>query len=148
MIAVCLGCSLGLVIGLGSPSSSDRDVEVIHSANLADTSFFEQAPSDQVDSFRGLSTDEQFYVYTQGLRREPPTLYLAHPFGEEGGRVVGLLQKNISSAEDDITVWGLLLVFEQMHRLKTYDTADARDLMHSLEFRVKSMHEGPLKRDA
>jgi hypothetical protein len=111
-------------------------------------SFFETPPTDQIDTFRALSNEEKWQVYARGLRREPPTIYLATPFAEEGIRVVDLLKQELSSAKDNATIWRLLIVFEKMHNLRTYDTEIDKDLLRLVDARVQHMHEGPLKEDA
>lgn len=71
----------------------------------------------------------QYDVYLCGNQViHPPTMY-ADLFARKGEKAVGFLKTKLSQATDDPTIRDIILVFNQMHRQKTYAVAHDRELM-------------------
>ncbi|MGH6755568.1 MAG: hypothetical protein ACREDP_25765, partial [Bradyrhizobium sp.] len=94
------------------------------------TTFFSKPTTMQMAEFRSLDIDSQYAVFICGnQRREPPSIYLATPFAQEGKSVVGFLKAKLLAARGDLTITDILLVFEEMSRAQTYNVGGDDDLM-------------------
>jgi len=104
--------------------------------------FFGEPVGTRVERLRGYDLPDQYGIFRYGMdRREPPDAELADPIAERGNTAVPFLLEQLAGTPDDKTVDDVLLVFEAMARLKTYDVHGDMDLMSTLTSRVSGMKD-------
>jgi hypothetical protein len=92
------------------------------SGKSLEQSFFEKRPHDRVERLRRYSLEEQYRIFRYGNDRiGPPIMELAKPLAERGDTAIPFLYAQLRRAADDQTLRDILLVFETMTRLRTYD---------------------------
>lgn len=112
---------------------------VIEDSPIADCSgfnktFFSKPTTVQLIEFAALDIETQYAIYICGSQfREPPSIYLAAPFGKQGVVVVGFLKEKLKVARGDLTIHDIILVFDQMNRQDTYDVVGDLDLTRVIE---------------
>lgn len=100
-------------------------------------SFFEKPPHDRVERLRQYSLEEQYRIFRYGNDRiEPPIMELAKPLAERGEAAIPFLHSQLRRAADDQTLRDILLLFETMTRLRTYDVKSNGPLMTDLRSKV------------
>jgi hypothetical protein len=72
---------------------------------------------------------------------EPPLLGLAKPIAERGAAAIPFLLKQLNAKSDDTTVRDLLLIFQEMMSLKSYDVKGDTVLMSTWDTRVAAMKD-------
>jgi hypothetical protein len=120
------------------------------SANLACDSryqwFFLKPVGTRLERFRRYDLPDQYRIFRYGVdKREPPNVELAVPIAERGKTVVPFLLEQLAGKPDDKTVNDVLLIFEAMARLHTYNVHDDPNLLATLAAKATEMTAGPLK---
>ena len=78
-------------------------------------------------------------------KREPPNVELADPIAERGKMAVPFLMEQLIGKPDNGMVNDVLLIFEAMARLHTYNVRADQSVTTTLTARVAEMKEGLLK---
>src|SRR5262245_31771868 len=130
----CAG--FGTLLLVSSCTPANEDSAHLDCSGLSKT-FFQKPASVRMNEFGTLDVERQYAVFICGNQfMEPPTIELAGPFAKEGQAVVGFLKAKLAAARGDLTIRDILLVFEEMSKLKTYDVAADSDLMKVIELAV------------
>jgi len=109
--------------------------------NQMERDFFRQSATTRLQRFRRYPLSDQYKIFRYGMRREPPEWHLADPIAEHGETAISFLREQFNGATDDGSVDGILLIFEAMARLKTYNVRGDVALMNLLASRVSTMKE-------
>jgi hypothetical protein len=97
-------------------------------------------PATRIDRVRQYSLEDQYRIFRYGNDVvEPPLLGLAEPIAERGAKAIPFLLKQLNSEPDDTTVRDLLLIFQEMTSLKSYDVKGDSVLMSTLDTRVAAI---------
>lgn len=103
--------------------------------------FFKQL-ANRVERSRQLTLEQQYRVFRYGNDViHPPLMDLADPIAERGASAVPFLIEQLKKDETDVGVRDILLIFNRMVRLKTYDVKSDRPLMSTLTARVENMKD-------
>jgi hypothetical protein len=114
------------------------------SGKSLEQSFFDKSPHDRVERLRRYSLEEQYRIFRYGNDRiEPPIMELAKPLAERGETAIPFLHAQLRRAADDQTLRDILLVFETMIRLRTYDLKSNGPLMADLRSKVSDLKNRP-----
>ena len=112
-------------------------------------SFFSEPVGTRVDRLRRYALPDQYRIFRYGMdRREPRDSELADPIAERGKMVVPFLLEQLDQTPDDKTVDDVLILFEAMSRLKTYDVRRDLTLTTTLSSKVSSMTHESWKAEA
>ena len=112
-------------------------------------SFFREPVRTRVERFRRYSLPDQYKLFRYGMDRiEPPFHELADPIAEKGDRVVPFLLEQLEGTPEDQTVRDILVIFEAMARLKTFDVSRDAPLMTTLTAKVSEMKDEQRKASA
>jgi hypothetical protein len=105
--------------------------------------FFSKNPAaTRVDRLRQYSLEDQYRLFRYGNDRfEPPLTGLARPIAERGSSAIPFLLEKLKQQADDITVRDVLLVFETMGSIKSYDVKSDAVVMGALRSRVSTMND-------
>lgn len=104
--------------------------------------FFWQPPEVQKSKFLEYDLETQYALFICGNQViHPPTIYLAEPFARQGPKLVSFLEGKLTTAGDDLTIRDIILVFEEMHRQRTYNVYRDDRLMQLMATRVKGMKD-------
>jgi hypothetical protein len=79
---------------------------------------------------------------------EPPVFELADPIAEKGEMVMPFLLEQLSGTPEDKTVDDIIVIFEAMARLKTYNVSRDVALMTKLTSKVSEMKDEHWKASA
>lgn len=86
--------------------------------------------------------DIQYRIYIYGSQEiEPPVIGLAWQLAWEGGRIVQPLEAKLESADDDLTIRDIILVFRVMNDLRTYNVAGDKSLMEKLREKATAIKD-------
>ncbi len=97
-------------------------------------------PASRIDRVRQYSLEDQYRIFRYGNDVvEPPLFGLAEPIAERGATAIPFLQKQLTAKPDDTTVRDLLLIFQEMTSLKSYDVKGDSVLMSTLDTRVAAI---------
>jgi len=119
-----------------------RQVGTFSCSDLTDVIYGEKSLQYRGNDFSNYDIDKQYAIYICGNQFvHPPMLYLAELFAKEGNKVVGYLKLKLLDANDDLTIRDLVLVFNEMSRLKSYDVANDDELMHLVSQKVEGMKD-------
>lgn len=125
-------CAVMLMLASGC-APADEDAPSLDCSTLSRT-FFRKSTKQQIADFDKLDVESQYAAFICGNQeREPPAIYLAKAFANEGGAVVGFLKAKLATARGDLTIHDIVLVFQHMSRGKTYKVAGDIELMKVLE---------------
>jgi hypothetical protein len=109
--------------------------------------FFEKPASTRIERLRNYSLADQYRLFRYGNDRfEPPLIGLARPIAERGKDAVPFLLKELDTSTDDVAVRDILLVFETMMSIQSYDVRSDSALMARLRSRVQSMKDAGWQR--
>ena len=104
--------------------------------------FFRQSPGDRIARFRQYSLGDQYKIFRYGMdKKEPPFMDLANPIAERGEEAVPFLLGQLNTHPDDLTTRDILLIFESMAQLKTYEVKSDALLMKTVTSRVSEMKD-------
>lgn len=107
----------------------------------SDIDYFRMLPSEQIRQFTSHRLEEQYHLYLVGNQIiEPPAIYLAKPFAEQGPVIVPFLKTKLIAAKEEISIRDISLIFRTMAELKLYDFSTDHELMHLLDERSGNMH--------
>ena len=102
--------------------------------------FFKEPLGDRVERARQLPLAEQYKVFRYSNDViHPPLMDMADPIAERGAAAVPFLLSELKNSHDDIAVRDILLIFERMARLKTYDVKSDQDVMQTFNSRIPRM---------
>lgn len=119
-----------------------RQVGAYSCSDLIDEIYGKKSLQYRENDFSNYDIDMQYAVYICGMQFiHPPMMYLAGLFAKEGNKAVGFLKTKLMEANDDLTIRDLILVFNRMSWLKTYDVANDDELMHLISDRVGGMKD-------
>jgi hypothetical protein len=105
-------------------------------------SFFHKPPADRVERLRRYSLEEQYRIFRYGNDfKEPPAMELAGPIAERGAEAVPFLVNKLNVDEGDIAVRDILLIFERMESLGSYNLKADASLMSLLTSKVSEMKD-------
>ena len=105
-------------------------------------SFFREPVGTRVERFRRYDLRDQYKIFRFGLdRREPPNFELADPIAEKGEMVVPFLLEQLKGTPEDQTVDDIIVIFEAMARLKTYNVSRDAELMATLTSKVSEIKD-------
>ena len=110
-------------------------------------SFFRE-PARRVERFRRYALPEQYKIFRYGMTREPPDFELTEPIAEHGSVAVPFFLEQLNGTPDDETVKDVLLIFEAMARLKTYDVRGDAAVMTTLTSKASTMKDKFWKAEA
>jgi len=97
-------------------------------------------PATRIDRVRQYSLEDQYRIFRYGNDVvEPPLFGLAEPIAERGATAIPFLQKQLNAEPDDTTVRDLLLIFQEMTSLKSYDVKGDSVLMSTLDTRAAAI---------
>ena len=104
--------------------------------------FFKNPPATRVERMGQYSLDDQYRIFRYGSDKfEPPIMGLARPIAEKGKTVIPFLLGKLSPQPDDVTVRDVLVVFETMSAIKSYDVKSDRVVMDALRSSVSAMKD-------
>ncbi|WP_035353593.1 hypothetical protein [Edaphobacter aggregans] len=104
--------------------------------------FFGKPPADRVERLRQYSLDDQYKIFRYGNDvKEPPTMELAVPIAERGASAVPFLVGHLRAATDDIAVRDILLIFERMDAIGSYNVKADTALMGLLGSKISGMKD-------
>jgi hypothetical protein len=104
--------------------------------------FFKQPLETRVERSRQLSLEEQYKVFRYGNDVvHPPLMDLADPIAERGRAAVAFLLSQLDGDHRDTATRDILLVFERMAFLKSYDVKADQVVMKTLSARVANMRD-------
>src|SRR2546423_8194613 len=127
---ICLSISLAIAAGCSGKSLEQR--------------FFDMPPANRLQRLRDYSLEDQYRIFRYGNDRiEPPIMELAKPIAERGKGAVPLLHARLRAASDDQTVRDILLLFQTMIRLRTYNVRADLSLMADLRSKVSELKNRP-----
>jgi hypothetical protein len=108
--------------------------------------FFKQPAATRLDRMRNFPLEEQYRLFRYGNDKfEPPLMGLAKPIAEKGERAVPFLVAKLNTESDDISVRDVLLIFDTMAAIKSYDVKSNAPLMEKLHLRVSAMKDAEWK---
>ena len=108
--------------------------------------FFNHPAATRMDRLREYSLDDQYRLFRYGNDKfEPPLTGLAKPIAEKGQSVVPFLLMKLNPQADDLTVRDVLLVFETMGSIKSYDVKSDAVVMSTLRSRISTMKDAGWK---
>jgi len=97
---------------------------------------------DQMERFDRINLDEKYQWLICGNQFvHPPMIELTSAFAELGPTAVAYLKPNLETAEGDLTIRDVVLVFSSMQALGTYDVASDAELMKLLDDNVARMSD-------
>lgn len=100
-------------------------------------------------TFPNYDFEDQYRIYLYGnLCVHPPYMSLAGTFAREGTKVVAPLQQKLSLADDDGTIWFIIVVFGNMNDFRTYDVAGDEELMKVITESIQRMKSPVRKKSA
>ena len=82
------------------------------------------------------------------MKRHGPNWELAEPIAERGGMAVPFLLEQLNGTPDDETVSDVVLVFEAMAKLKSYDVRGDMAVTDTLTFKASKMKDEFWKAEA
>jgi len=104
--------------------------------------FFKQPLANRVERLRSYPLADQYKIFRYGMtRKEPPFMDLAEPIAERGATAVPFLLEQLNSDPHDVAVRDILLIFETMATIKSYDVKSDVVLMGVLCSRVSAMKD-------
>jgi hypothetical protein len=117
-------------------SAADVSVGEYRCSSL--TSYFYGDPMKvRMARFAAADLEKQYAIYICGNQfREPPAMYFAGPFAQEGRRAVDFLKPKLDKATDDATIRDIINVFSEMKRRGTYEVAQDAALMQVIHASV------------
>jgi hypothetical protein len=96
----------------------------------------------RIDRVRQYSLEDQYRIFRYGNDVvEPPLFGLAQPIAERGATAIPFLEKQLKTEPDDTTVRDLLLIFQEMTSLKSYDVKGDSILMSTLDIKVSAIKD-------
>jgi hypothetical protein len=130
--------AMNLVSGCTSAAEDSSKIN----CSIYTQTFFDKPTSVQMLEFGNLELNHQYEVYICGnQKREPPAIHLAIAFAKGGKPVANVLRKKLVSARGDLTITDILLVFEEMSILKTYNVAQDKELMTVIKAAVDRVQD-------
>jgi hypothetical protein len=104
--------------------------------------FFKNPPATRIQRLRRYSLEDQYRLFRYGNDKfEPPLTGLAEPIAEKGKTVVPFLLGKVGPGTDDIAVRDVLLVFETMSSIRSYDVKSDELIMNTLRSRISTMND-------
>jgi len=104
--------------------------------------FFKQPFETRVERLRGYPLADQYRIFRYGNDKiEPPLIDLATPIAERGSVAVLFLVEQLKGTPDDVTVRDVLLTFDRMALMKSYDVAGDAELMATLRAKVAGIKD-------
>lgn len=123
------------VIGLAATHAGCR-------AHDFERGFFSEPLATRVERSRQLSLEQQYQVFRYANDViHPPLMDMADPIAERGKEAVPFLLKQLQVDETDIAVRDIVLIFERMALLRTYDVKSNPALLDALIARVVKMKD-------
>jgi hypothetical protein len=96
--------------------------------------FFRMPTKEQIETFGGYNIETQYEIFICGNQKiHPPALYLAGPFASQGEKAVDFLKVKLYETKDDHTIRDVIVVFDMMCVLDTYDVANNSELMRLIK---------------
>ena len=91
--------------------------------------FFRKTSEERAKAFANYDIETQYAIFIYGQQGIRPPLFYDDNFAKGGTNIVGLLKEKLLQAEDDITIYNILMVLEKMTKQDTCDVAADKDLM-------------------
>lgn len=132
-----------VVCGIGSCTFAGKS-PMHHQCKSVNRDFFfeDRSPSGQIEKFRAKSLPEQYQIYLCGIHTiHPPALYLAEPLAQGGAPTASFLGAKLSESPSDVTVFGVLIVLEQMERDGTYGVTGDEELIDTITNAIVTMED-------
>jgi hypothetical protein len=108
--------------------------------------FFKNPAATRVDRLRQYSLEDQYRLFRYGNDKiEPPLMGLARPIAERGKTVIPFLLEKLDQNRDDLTVRDIILIFDTMAAIKSYNVKSDSLLMETLHSRVSAMKNADWK---
>ena len=127
---ICLSISFAIATGCSGQNLEQK--------------FFDIPPANRLQRLRDYSLEDQYRIFRYGNDRiEPPIMELAKPIAERGKAAVPFLHTRLRAASDDQTVRDILLLFQTMIRLRTYNVRADLSLMADLRSKVSDAKNRP-----
>lgn len=113
---------------------------------LAET-YFGQSTNVMEDEFPSYDIDMQFQLYICGNQYiHPPLIFLKTPLAMQGEGVAAYLEGKLIDPEiDDLTIRDIVLVFEEMEYLNSYDVRDDTALRELLQAKSREIEDPELR---
>jgi hypothetical protein len=109
--------------------------------------FYGESMQTRIARFAVADLEKQYAIYICGNQfREPPAMYFAGPFAQEGGRAVDFLKPKLDKASEDATIRDIIHVFAEMKRQDTYEVAQDAALMQVIQASVGRIRDRFWKR--
>ena len=92
--------------------------------------FFRIPTKEQIEKFGSYDIETQYEIFICGNQTiHPPAIYLARPFALQGEKAADFLKVKLYETKNDHTIRDVILVFETMCVLNTYDVASDSELI-------------------
>lgn len=96
--------------------------------------------SEHETKFKNYSLEEQYDLFIFGNQVvHPPATYLADIFAKQGSTIVPFLKAKLKTAQYELTIRDIILIFESIARLKLYDFSKDQELMGLMDERAQNM---------
>lgn len=111
-------------------------------ASHLETDFFKHDRAERRELIYQYELPEQYRLFRYGNDKvEPPMPELAVPIAKRGAAAVPFLIDQVETCKDDITVRDILLLFQTMSRLNTYDVRGNIKLMNLLKSKIMGIRD-------
>ncbi len=109
-------------------------------SNQLERNFFETEYDQAGSRFESYSIPDQIKIYLYGVQSvTPPATVLSRPIAEHGKEAIPIIMNELNANPTDENVRDLLVVFETMQRIGTYDVSNDKRLLRTLDTYVDGM---------
>lgn len=116
---------------------------------LSRTYFAEHGRQEQTAAFLAYDQEMQYKIFICGMQYEhAPILELLDAYAAGGETAARFLKVKLAEAESDRTVVNILQVYDEMHRMGTYDCLADEQLMQIIESKLENMRNPGWRRFA
>lgn len=109
-------------------------------SNQMERNFFDSEYDQAGTRFNDYTIPDQIKIYLYGVQAvNPPVTVLSRPVAEHGQAAIPYIMNTLSTNPSDQNVRDFIVVFEAMQRLGTYDVANDKQLLQTLDTYVAGM---------
>ena len=109
-------------------------------SNQMEQNFFDKEYDQTGTRFTEYSIPDQIRIYLYGVQSiSPPTPVLSRPIAEHGQAAIPYIMGALTANPTDQNIRDLMVIFETMQRLATYDVSHDKMLLRSLDAYTNGM---------
>lgn len=105
-----------------------------------------ETQANTINRFASLELETQYRVYLCANQyMHPPILGLDRRFAAQGDRAATFLIDKLLATDHDATVGNIVMVFEEMSYMRSYDVRDDATLMQVLRWKTGRIHDPTMR---